>query len=101
MVSRLARRTAQALRTDNGDNLAMALGAAPRVRETPRPEVVLTEREAAVLRFLPSRMTNSEIASECFLSVNTVKTHLKSIYAKLGVSTRDEAVSRAHLLGLI
>ena len=46
-------------------------------------------------------MSNAEIARECFMSVNTVKAHLKNIYAKLGVSTRAETVERARLLGLL
>jgi LuxR family maltose regulon positive regulatory protein len=50
---------------------------------------------------LPSHLTNAEIARECLMSVNTVKTHLKSIYAKLGVSTRASTVERARLLGLL
>ena len=45
----------------------------------------LTGSELAVLRFLPSHMTNDEIAAALFLSVNTVKTHLRSVYRKLGV----------------
>ena len=52
--------------------------------------MILTERELLVLRFLPSHLTNAEIARECLMSVNTVKAHLKNIYAKLGVSTRAE-----------
>jgi ATP/maltotriose-dependent transcriptional regulator MalT len=101
-VARLARVAAGSLRTEDGHTLAAALGAAPRIRDGSRqPTAVLSEREAAVLRFLPTRLTNSEIAAECLMSVNTVKTHLKSIYAKLGVSTRAEAVSRARLLDLI
>ena len=48
------------------------------------------EREAAVLRFLPTMMSNQEIAGELFVSVNTVKTHLKAIYRKLDVDDRRE-----------
>jgi LuxR family maltose regulon positive regulatory protein len=55
----------------------------------------LSEREAAVLRFLPTMMSNQEIAAELFVSVNTVKTHLKSIYRKLDVDDRRGAVRRA------
>jgi LuxR family transcriptional regulator, maltose regulon positive regulatory protein len=54
-----------------------------------------------VLRFLPTRLSNAEVATECFMSVNTVKTHLKGIYTKLGVSSRSQAVDRARLLGLL
>ena len=63
--------------------------------------MILTDRELSVLRFLPSHLTNAEIASECLMSVNTVKAHLKNIYAKLGVSSRTETVDRARLLGLL
>jgi len=61
----------------------------------------LSDRELALLRLLPTRLTNSEIGSECFMSVNTVKTHLKSVYSKLGVSSRAEAVDHARQLGLL
>jgi LuxR family maltose regulon positive regulatory protein len=46
-------------------------------------------------------MTNQEIANECFMSVNTVKTHLKSLYAKLDVSSRSAAVQKARVEGLL
>ena len=61
----------------------------------------LSPRERAVLRYLPTMMSNQEIASEMFVSVNTVKTHLKSIYRKLDVADRREAVSRARSLELL
>jgi LuxR family maltose regulon positive regulatory protein len=61
----------------------------------------LSEREAAVLRFLPTMMSNQEIASELFVSVNTVKTHLKAIYRKLDVDDRRAAVRRARELSLV
>jgi LuxR family maltose regulon positive regulatory protein len=61
----------------------------------------LTERELTVLRYLPTMLSNREIASEMFFSVNTVKTHLKSIYRKLDVARRRDAVQRARALSLI
>ncbi len=61
----------------------------------------LSDREEAVLRYLPTVMSKAEIASELFVSVNTVKTHTKNIYRKLGVGTRTEAVRRAKRLNLI
>ncbi|HEY1597225.1 MAG TPA: LuxR C-terminal-related transcriptional regulator, partial [Thermoleophilaceae bacterium] len=61
----------------------------------------LSEREHAVLRFLPTVMSKAEIAGEMFVSVNTVKTHMKSIYRKLDVTSRAEAVRRARSLHLV
>jgi LuxR family transcriptional regulator, maltose regulon positive regulatory protein len=55
----------------------------------------LTERERDVLRFLASRLTVREIADELYLSVNTLKFHLKAIYRKLGVNSRAEAAEAA------
>ena len=65
-----------------------------------RPEPVLSERELAVLRLLAAGLTKREIGSELFLSFNTVHSHTKAIYRKLGVSSRHEAVARAHELGV-
>lgn len=61
----------------------------------------LSDREEAVLRYLPTGMSKAEIASELFVSVNTVKTHTKNIYRKLGASTRTEAVRRARHINLV
>jgi LuxR family maltose regulon positive regulatory protein len=61
----------------------------------------LSERELSVLRYLPSRLSNREIGAELFVSLNTVKSHLKTIYRKLDVERREEAVRRARQLGLI
>jgi LuxR family maltose regulon positive regulatory protein len=61
----------------------------------------LTERERAVLEYLPTMMSNSEIALQLRVSVNTVKTHLKSVYRKLGVDRRRDAVLRGRQLEII
>ncbi len=100
-VARLARAAAGSLGTESGTALSIALGSPPRPRHPPPPAVILTERELLMLRFLPSHLTNAEIARECHMSVNTVKAHLKNIYAKLGVSTRAATVERTRLLGLL
>lgn len=63
--------------------------------------VDLSPREHDLVPFLPSRASNRQIANELFVSLNTVKTHLKAIYRKLGVSSRDEAVVRCRELGLL
>jgi LuxR family maltose regulon positive regulatory protein len=54
---------------------------------------LLTEREREVLRLLPSRLTLREIAAELYISINTLKFHLKLIYRKLGVTSRAEAAA--------
>ena len=61
----------------------------------------LTDRELAVLRFLPTNLSAGEIGSEMFLSVHTVKTHMRRLYAKLDAHTRAEAVQRARAAGLL
>jgi LuxR family maltose regulon positive regulatory protein len=53
------------------------------------------------LRYLPTHLTVHEIANELFLSVNTVGTHKRHLFAKLGVHSRHEAVERARSLGLL
>jgi LuxR family maltose regulon positive regulatory protein len=55
----------------------------------------LTERERAVLSLLRNSLSVSEVARQLYLSVNTVKTHKRAIYRKLGVSSRQEAIERA------
>ena len=75
----------------------VALGAAvPTVRTE-----LLSKREQRVLRYLPTRLTTREIATELYISMNTLKTHLKSIYRKLDATSRGDAVARAKSLGLL
>ena len=61
----------------------------------------LSKRELTVLGYLETMLSTEEIAAELFLSTNTVKTHTKSIYRKLGVTRRRHAVSQARALRLI
>jgi LuxR family maltose regulon positive regulatory protein len=61
----------------------------------------LTAREQTILRYLSSTLSNTEIANELYLSVNTVKTHQRTIYRKLGAAGRREAVRRARELHLL
>ena len=61
----------------------------------------LTERELEILAYLPSRITTTELAARCYVSVNTVKTHIAHIYQKLEVSSRGDAITRATELGLL
>jgi LuxR family maltose regulon positive regulatory protein len=67
----------------------------------PDPTDGLTERERALLTELPSMRTAEEIAHTMFVSVNTVKTHLRGIYRKLGVSHRRDAITVARQRGLL
>ena len=61
----------------------------------------LTESETRVLRYLPTHLGVPEIAAELYLSANTVKTHLRHLYRKLGAHSRQEAVQRARAVGLL
>ena len=61
----------------------------------------LTERETAVLRYLPTKLSQREIASELYVSPNTVKTHCAAVYRKLGVGDRKAAVQAARDLGIL
>jgi LuxR family transcriptional regulator, maltose regulon positive regulatory protein len=54
-----------------------------------------------VLRYLPTNLTRPEIARELYVSVNTVNTHIRSIYSKLGSRDRSSAVTRARELRLL
>ena len=61
----------------------------------------LSDSEVRVLRYLPTHLSTPEIADELYVSPNTVKTHLRHLYAKLGTHRRAEAVAHARALGLL
>ena len=61
----------------------------------------LSDAELRVLGYLPSNLTAAAIASELVVSTNTVRTHMRHIYAKLDAHSRSEAVARARELGLV
>ena len=61
----------------------------------------LSPREREILGYLPTALTIRDIAGELFVSTNTLKTHLSHIYRKLDVSSREGAVARARVLGLL
>lgn len=67
----------------------------------PAPYWELSPREVEVLRLLPSTLSQREIAAELYVSFNTVRTHTRVIFSKLGVTSRPEAVARARELGLL
>ena len=74
--------------------------AAPPV-EPPSLREPLSEAETRVLRYLPTNLTAPEIASQLYLSVNTVRTHMRHLYDKLSAHHRSEAVEQARALGLL
>jgi LuxR family maltose regulon positive regulatory protein len=59
----------------------------------------LSEREMEVFKLLENGLSNQEIAEQLFISMNTVKAHLKSIYSKLGVSNRVQAIAKGREIG--
>jgi LuxR family maltose regulon positive regulatory protein len=94
---------------DAGPRIARLIALAKRRRHhlhLPRrrhvaPGDELSDRELAVLRLLATDLTQREIGQELYVSLNTVKSHTKSIFRKLGVSTREQAVASARELELI
>jgi len=74
---------------------------APLPAGSPPPVEPLSDSEIRVLRYLPTNLTGPEIAGELYVSLNTVRTHLRHLYAKLGTHRRAEAVARARVLGLL
>ena len=76
-------------------------GSSPRLIEPARLIEPLTNGEGRILRYLPTHLTAQEIASELSLSTHTVTTHLRHLYAKLGVHRRHQAVEHARALGLL
>ncbi len=75
----------------------LRIGADRTLPQADRP----TEAEIRVLRLLATSRSAREIASQLFISINTVKTHTKALHRKLGTSSRDETVARARELGLL
>ena len=68
------------------------------LRGTPE---LLSEREMQLLQLLPTHLSNPELADQLYVSLNTVKSHLRNIYRKLFVTSRSDAVARARELGLL
>jgi LuxR family maltose regulon positive regulatory protein len=94
---------------DPGDGLsrlertekALKVRASREHRTTSAPFWELSPRELDVLRLLPSGLSQREIADSLYVSFNTVRTHTRVIFDKLGVNSRPEAVARARELGLL
>jgi len=89
-------RTARTPADAPGASRAVAIATTTEVLVEP-----LTDREFEVLGLLASGFSNEEIAAALFVSLNTVKTHLKNIFGKLGVTSRLQATVRAGHLGLL
>jgi LuxR family maltose regulon positive regulatory protein len=91
--------------TDSGVLPALLEQTQQLVASTPRRRVEaaapLTERELAVLRLLPTRLSTREISRQLSVSVNTVRSQVQAVYRKLQATTRAEAVTRARELGLL
>ena len=96
----LIERAAWSVSSDWLDRLRLAAtrGRIPAVPAAQGFTESLTERERDVLRLLPSRLTLGEIANELYVSVNTLKFHLRVIYRKLEVNSREEAAAIARSL---
>jgi LuxR family transcriptional regulator, maltose regulon positive regulatory protein len=98
-------------RTEHGALVAEIRGVLAGTRAGPqhgvppsRPEPLLeplSDSEIRVLRYLPTSLSGPEIASELYVSHNTVRTHLRHLYAKLGTHRRADTVARARALGLL
>jgi LuxR family maltose regulon positive regulatory protein len=73
-------------------------GTDPEHQSQPEP---LSPSELRVLRFLPTNLTRPDIARELYISINTVNTHIRNIYSKLGTRDRSSAVQRARQLRLL
>ena len=82
-------------------DLLAARGPAPAPAGPQPPREPLLDSEIRVLRYLPTNLTAPEIGSELYVSRNTVKTHMRNLYAKLGTHRRADAVARARALGLL
>jgi LuxR family maltose regulon positive regulatory protein len=85
------------------DYLLGLLGQAGGPRPSTRQQLIepLSERELDVLRLLGGDLDGPDIARQLSISINTVRTHTKSIYAKLGVTSRRAAVRQARDINLI
>ena len=94
-------RARQSTRTEFVDAL---LRAAPHAVVPATDQLVvdaLTERELAVLRYLATSMSYREIAAELYISVNTLKSHVKHVFSKMNAGSRDEALARARDRGYL
>jgi LuxR family maltose regulon positive regulatory protein len=95
------RRTAHAALVS--EILSLLAGQTPRTAsgDVERLQEPLSDSEKRILRYLPTNLSVPEIADQTYLSVNTVKTHMRHLYGKLGAHSRGQAVERARSLALL
>ena len=93
--------TAHAALLDDIIDILHGAWAAPGDEPAPAEIEQLSPSELRVLRFLPTNLSRPEIASELSVSVNTVNTHIRNIYAKLQAQDRSSAVHRARQIRLL
>jgi LuxR family transcriptional regulator, maltose regulon positive regulatory protein len=96
-----AHRTAHASLVAEIRSLYTGAGLAPRPSSLGPPAEPLSESEVRVLRYLPTNLTTPEIARELTVSPNTVRTHIRHMYAKFGTHHRAETVELARAIGLL
>ncbi len=97
----LAAAARKGIATAYATQLSAALGRAESLRQPPALPDPLSDRERQVLKLLHTDLTVPQIAEQLIIGVSTVRSHVKSIYSKLGVHSRYEAVSRAGELNLL
>jgi LuxR family transcriptional regulator, maltose regulon positive regulatory protein len=83
------------------DILDVIRGGAPGHATNPEPADQLSPTELRVLRYLPTNLTRTEIAGQLSVSLNTINTHIRRIYTKLGATDRSSAVQRGRTLRLL
>jgi LuxR family maltose regulon positive regulatory protein len=84
-----------------GEHGGIPGGRPPGATESPRLAEPLSRSEIRVLRYLPTNLSAPEIARELSVSVNTVRTHMRHLFGKLGAHGRSDAVARARAMGLL
>jgi len=99
VLERLLTRAAERFQPAIVTPLIERMHVAPRTDSQPLADP-LSERELVIVRHLTTGATLSQIGGELFISVNTVKSHVRSIYRKLSATNRREAIARAEQLGL-
>lgn len=100
LLAQIARTATPDLRRHAEHLLAVPVSPSP-IPSAWAADEALSERELEVLRLLGTELSGPEIARHLFVSVNTLRTHTKHIFAKLGVNTRRAAVRRAAEIGLL